>query len=58
LQSFAFVLSIGVVVGTYSSIYVASPFLLLWRQLVGRGSQRDRAGEAAASGKARKVRAS
>jgi preprotein translocase subunit SecF len=58
LQAFAFVLTIGVVVGTYSSIWVASPFLLLWRQLVDRGNQRDRSGARAASGKAKKIRAS
>lgn len=35
LRGFAFVLTIGVVVGTYSSIYIASPFALLWDQLFG-----------------------
>ena len=33
LNAFAFVLVVGVVVGTYSSIYVASPVLLMWRQV-------------------------
>lgn len=32
LRGFAFVLMIGVIVGTYSSIFVASPFTLLWEQ--------------------------
>ncbi len=32
IHDFAFALTIGIVVGTYSSIYVASPFLLVWRQ--------------------------
>jgi preprotein translocase subunit SecF len=58
LKSFAFVLSVGVFVGTYSSIYVASPFLLLWRQFVGGRKGRERGGESAPSGKAKKIRAS
>jgi preprotein translocase subunit SecF len=36
LRGFAFILTIGVVVGTYSSVYVASPFTLLWEQVFGR----------------------
>jgi len=32
IHDFAFALIIGVVVGTYSSIYVASPVLLVWEQ--------------------------
>ena len=35
LRGFAFVLAIGILVGTYSSIYVASPFALLWEQYFG-----------------------
>jgi len=30
IHDFAFALSVGIVVGTYSSIYVASPVLLIW----------------------------
>ena len=30
IRGFAFVMTIGVIVGTYSSIYIASPFALLW----------------------------
>ena len=37
LNAFAFVLSVGVVVGTYSSIYIASPLLLLGRRWLTRG---------------------
>lgn len=33
LRGFAFVLTIGIVVGTYSSVYIASPFALLWERL-------------------------
>jgi len=32
LRPFSFVLSVGVVVGTYSSIYIAAPFLVLWTE--------------------------
>jgi preprotein translocase subunit SecF len=34
LNAFAFVLSVGVIVGTYSSIYVASPLLMIWKRFV------------------------
>jgi preprotein translocase subunit SecF len=36
LRGFAFVLSVGIVVGTYSSVYVASPFAVLWEELTSR----------------------
>jgi preprotein translocase subunit SecF len=32
LRDFALVLIIGVIVGTYSSIFIASPILLMWRR--------------------------
>ena len=35
LQGLAFTLIIGVVVGTYSSVYIASPVLLDWNRIVG-----------------------
>ncbi len=35
LKGFAFILMIGVVAGTYSSIYIASPFALLWEKHFG-----------------------
>lgn len=35
LRGFAFVLMVGVVIGTYSSIFVASPFTLLWEKHFG-----------------------
>ena len=43
LQDFAFALMIGIIVGTYSSIFVASPLLILWRR--GRGKLLGRAAE-------------
>jgi preprotein translocase subunit SecF len=36
LRGFAFILSVGVIVGTYSSIYIASPFALWWNSTFGR----------------------
>jgi preprotein translocase subunit SecF len=36
LRGFAFVLTVGIVVGTYSSVYVASPVAILWEELVRR----------------------
>jgi preprotein translocase subunit SecF len=31
IHDFAFAMMIGIIVGTYSSIFVASPILLAWR---------------------------
>ena len=31
IHDFAFALLVGIIVGTYSSIYVASPILLAWQ---------------------------
>jgi preprotein translocase subunit SecF len=39
LRGFAFVMTVGIIVGTYSSVYVASPFALLWEQLFGTKSR-------------------
>jgi preprotein translocase subunit SecF len=36
IHDFSFALLLGVIVGTYSSIFVASPLLLLWRGTAGR----------------------
>lgn len=41
LRGFAFVMLVGILVGTYSSIYVASPFALVWEQYFGaRGREK------------------
>jgi len=32
IKYFAFAMIIGVIVGTYSSIYIASPAVLLWQK--------------------------
>ena len=33
LRGFSFVMLVGIVVGTYSSIYIASPWAIAWRKL-------------------------
>jgi preprotein translocase subunit SecF len=43
LRGFAFILTIGIVVGTYSSIFVASPFALLWENWFGATAKARRA---------------
>jgi preprotein translocase subunit SecF len=35
LRGFSFILTVGILVGTYSSVYIASPFALLWEQWFG-----------------------
>jgi preprotein translocase subunit SecF len=37
INDFAFTLFIGVIVGTYSSIFVASPVLAIWQSITGTG---------------------
>ncbi|HDM10496.1 MAG TPA: protein translocase subunit SecF, partial [Desulfobacteraceae bacterium] len=32
IHDFAFAMLVGIVVGTYSSIYIASPVLLIWER--------------------------
>lgn len=39
LRGFAFVLTVGIVVGTYSSVYIASPFTILWEELTARRAE-------------------
>jgi preprotein translocase subunit SecF len=54
LNSFAFVLSVGVIVGTYSSIYVASPLLILWKRFAREGASAP--ASAVAARRVKKVR--
>ncbi len=42
IRGFAFVLMIGVVIGTYSSIFVASPFALAWEKFFGSDAKQAR----------------
>jgi preprotein translocase subunit SecF len=57
LRGFAFIMGVGIIVGTYSSIYIASPFALLWAQWFGGKSKADekakRAGSTAATSTSR-----
>lgn len=43
IRGFSFLLLIGVIVGTYSSIYVASPIVLIWESSFGRERRQKRA---------------
>jgi preprotein translocase subunit SecF len=42
IRGFAFVMFVGILVGTYSSIYVASPFALVWERYLGNRGGRIR----------------
>lgn len=42
LRGFAFIMTVGIVIGTYSSIYIASPFALWWENAFGRGARTRR----------------
>lgn len=42
LRGFAFILSIGIIFGTFSSIYIASPFALWWERAFGKGARSER----------------
>ena len=42
IRGFAFVLVIGVIVGTYSSIFIASPITLFWEEWFGREARTRR----------------
>ena len=46
LRGFALALTIGIIIGTYSSIAVASPMMLWWEYITGRNKGRGRPGEA------------
>lgn len=46
LEPFAFVMVVGIIVGTYSSVYIASPYVLLWQ---GWRARRKVAAKAAAA---------
>lgn len=60
LRDFSFVMVIGIIVGTYSSIYIASPILVVWQEWLGaRAKAKADLGPkpAAAKATAKKVRA-
>lgn len=59
LRSFSFVLTIGVLVGTYSSIFVASPIVVIWQGYLDRRKDRvTGAQQPSGDRKAKKVRRS
>jgi len=39
IHDFAFAITIGIIVGTYSSIFVASPVLLIWEEKFSKGAR-------------------
>jgi SecD/SecF fusion protein len=41
LQAFSFAIIVGLVVGTYSSIFVASPIVLIWSRWRGTNLRRE-----------------
>ena len=43
IRGFSFLLLVGVLIGTYSSIYVASPIVLIWESSFGRERRQKRA---------------
>ena len=59
ISGFAFVMIVGIIVGTYSSIYIASPFALLWEDgsVPAAGSAAARAPRAPAKRDHRPLRA-
>ena len=42
LSGFSFALVAGIIVGTYSSIFVASPILIFWQDLVDKRKRRGK----------------
>jgi preprotein translocase subunit SecF len=59
LRDFSFVLVVGIIIGTYSTIYIASPILVLWQDWVLRRKEAAVTAAPAATPKptAKKVRA-
>jgi preprotein translocase subunit SecF len=55
LNPFAFVMTVGIIVGTYSSIFIASPLLVLWSRFVGGRPMQAAAAAPSRSGGSRKV---
>ncbi len=56
LNPFSFVLCIGIVIGSYSTIFIASPFLLMWKHFLER--RRAPAGTVVAGGPKPNLRSS
>jgi preprotein translocase subunit SecF len=58
LRPFSFVLTAGVLVGTYSSIYVASPIVVLWQGYLDRRKARSTTKQPSGDRRTKKVRRS
>lgn len=54
LNGFSFALVVGIIIGTYSSIFIASPILLWWRDLVDRRARRPGSGTVGSAGSSNK----
>ncbi len=48
LSGFSFALVIGIIIGTYSSVFIASPILIFWYELVEKRGRRGKAGSPSA----------
>lgn len=53
LNGFSFALVVGIIVGTYSSVFIASPILIFWREFVEK--RKGSAGAGPGSGAARRA---
>jgi len=42
IHDFAFTLIVGLISGTYSTVYIASPVVLVWEKYVSKGRKRSR----------------
>lgn len=51
IKGFAFIIFAGIIIGTYSSIYIASPFALFWEEWFGAGGRLHRKGTAEPAGR-------
>lgn len=46
IKDFVFAMLVGIIAGTYSSIFIASPLLVLWKELEARGKAKPKVKEA------------
>jgi preprotein translocase subunit SecF len=53
LNGFSFALVVGIIVGTYSSIFIASPILIFWKNFSDRRKKSTRVAPAAPRGAAK-----
>ncbi|MBC7839971.1 MAG: protein translocase subunit SecF, partial [Nitrospiraceae bacterium] len=57
LHGFSFALVVGIIVGTFSSIFIASPILIFWRELVEKRKQSSTPAPGAGTGRRVPVKA-